>query len=317
MFVIWRAILPSAIGLRQYKLFVTEKNSRDFVEPEDGRLETSLPDFVRRFFTTHAANVNEEGLERSWRIEERETDGHGHSRGIIRYGTYGFESELQDQDTGETNYNRRSTDIEVIPLYYEAWVPEAERFGLLSFQSFMGRSCISAVFSRMKALFEGSNDGFMLKMHKIMPAESDGAAFASRAVKGVTLVSRRTSTDLTDRLFSNEDAEHVRISLNVTAGRNKRLGLLSDLLHSVPADGAGVIRYKGIEFDDAVAHVRVGNKTRPVGVFGANRDVGVVDVTEDVVRGPDGHPTFDSIKGEADSILTSMYETLAGLRNED
>lgn len=304
--------MPGSIGLRQYKLFVTERGSRDFVDPLDDALIPNLPSYIDNFFAAHSTNVNEAGMERSWRIQEIEKDGSGHSRGLIHYGTYGFESDLQDQLTGETNYTRQPTDIEIIPLYYEAWLPSEQRFALLSFQSFMGRSCIQAILSRLKSNFEATNEGYLLKAHKIMPGENGGSAFAARSVKGLTLISRRTTTDITDRLFSGEDADHVRVTLNVTAGRKRSLGALGDLLQSVPAHG--IISYRGFEFDDAVAHVRVGNRTRPVGVFGANRDVGVIDITEDVTFGSNGHPAFQSIKVQAYQILNSMFETLADMR---
>ena len=304
--------MPGSIGLRQYKIFVTERGRHDFVDTRSATLLPNLERHIDTFFSTHSSNVNERGLERSWRIEEIEKDAAGCSRGIIYYGTYGFESDLQDQDTGETNYTRKPTDIEIIPLFYEILLPEGEDFALASFQSFMGRSCIAALLSRFKSEFEATNDGRLLKALKIMPNDSEGSALSMRSVKGLTLISRHTTSDITDRLFSGDDADHVRVSLNISAGRKKRLGTLGDLLQSVPP--SGVIAYAGFEFDDAVAHVRVGNRTRPVGVFGANRDVGVVDITEDVTFSMNGHPTFESVKIQADQILSDLYEPLAGTR---
>jgi len=73
-----------------------------------------------------------------------------------------------------------------------------------------------------------------------------------------------------------------------------------------------VIRYGGISFSEAVAEVQVGNKKRKVGVFGLNSDAGVIDVTDDIVRGDDGHPTFKSLVKETNAILEDMYETMRG-----
>tara|TARA_R110000868_G_scaffold80982_1_gene229600 strand:- start:448 stop:627 length:180 start_codon:yes stop_codon:yes gene_type:complete len=54
--------------------------------------------------------------------------------------------------------------------------------------------------------------------------------------------------------------------------------------------------------------VKIGGKYRPVGVFGGESNTGVIDITEDIVRGVDGHPTFESLTKQCDKILLDFYE---------
>jgi hypothetical protein len=84
------------------------------------------------------------------------------------------------------------------------------------------------------------------------------------------------------------------------------------LFKSLKTKSNNVITYDGIDFPEAVAEVRVGNKTRRVGVFGLSGDAGVIDITEDIKRGPDGHPTFNSLTNETGDILEDMYKALKG-----
>ena len=47
-------------------------------------------------------------------------------------------------------------------------------------------------------------------------------------------------------------------------------------------------------------------------MFGADSEAGVIDLTEAIKRGPDGHPTFDSIYDEVKSILKDFYTNIQG-----
>ena len=66
------------------------------------------------------SNVNvRDDPERTWFLDPRETDGSGSSRGLVQYGTFGFESNIKDSKTKKINYGRLLTDVEEVPLYYE------------------------------------------------------------------------------------------------------------------------------------------------------------------------------------------------------
>jgi len=104
----------------------------------------------------------------------------------------------------------------------------------------------------------------------------------------------------------------VDIELHISAKKNRSLGSLSNLLNSVKSKAENVILHEGITFPEAVAEIRVGDRTRRVGVFGVNNDTGLIDLTDAIIRGDNGHPTFESIKRESELILSDFYKTLAG-----
>jgi hypothetical protein len=41
-------------------------------------------------------------------------------------------------------------------------------------------------------------------------------------------------------------------------------------------------------------------------------DAGVIDITDDVKRGADGHPTFKSVAKQSDELLHEIYEVMKG-----
>jgi hypothetical protein len=160
--------------------------------------------------------------------------------------------------------------------------------------------------------FEKSNPKFALSFQKILPNDAKGSAFYSAPVKRLRLVKRKASSDIADRYFDNRSPDAIDIEITVSARRNKSLGNLSSLLKSLKGGAGSVVTHDGLDFPEATADIRVGNRTRRVGVLGVNSDAGVIDLTDVIIKGMDGHPTFESIKKETNEILKDFYSTLNG-----
>lgn len=306
--------LTHAVGIRTYQIFVTRKGKTDFVDPDEKSLTKKLADFLTDFIVQNSAGVHIQAEEKSWSIEQTSSQGRGESRGQISYGRYGYAASLRDVNTGKENYRRKRTDSEVLNLYYRFWLPPDERFIIAAFESFSGKSCISLVFEHMKEAFEALNNGFLLKMRRLMPAGATAHMYAGKPVKNLKLTTRSPSNDLADRLFRGKSQKTKRMTVEIFAGRNSILGNFSDLVEGLPADASGILQYDGVEFEKAVATVMIGGKPQTVGVFGANSETGVIDVTENVLKDADGIPTYESVDREATLIMGAIYETLNGQR---
>lgn len=168
------------------------------------------------------------------------------------------------------------------------------------------------IFESFKHEFEKVNDGFLLKIHKLMPSGASAKIYAGKPVKNLTVTTRKPPNDLADKLFRGKSQKTRKMNITIFAGRNNMLGDFTDLINGLPQDESGVISYDGIEFEKAVAMVKVGDQIRPVGVFGANSDVGVIDITEEVIKNDDGVPTFESVNKEASRIMGAIYDTMHG-----
>jgi len=127
------------------------------------------------------------------------------------------------------------------------------------------------------------------------------------------LIKRDAPGDLADRYFNNPSPDSIDFEIIVSARRKRTLGSISSLMSSMKTS-KGVIVDDGINFTEAIAEIKVGNRTRRVGVLGANGDAGVIDVTNDIERGPNGHPTFKSVKKVTNEILEDFYQTMKGDR---
>lgn len=304
--------MASAIGIRVYRIAVHEKGDPALLPLDSERLTQSVPVFIKRFIAQHSSIQQNDSLERSWYFEEVNEDAPGSSQGYVHYGTFGFESNFIDTKTKKHNYRRKTTDIEEIPLFFEIWCPPDSKFALVAFQSFQGRSCIHLVIKAMKDAFESKNKQFYFNVRKVMPNDARGSAFYSAPVKNLRLIRRKISSDFADRYFDNPSPDPIDVQVIMSARRKRDMGDLASLIGSLKSGPRSVVTIDGIEFPEAVAEVRVGRGLRRVGVLGYNKDAGVIDLTDAVERGPDGHPTFDSLAAESDAILRDFYETMVG-----
>ncbi len=304
--------MASAIGIRVYRIAVHERGNPALLPLDSDRFTRTVPAFIKSFIASHSHIQQNSQLERSWYFEEKNEDAPGSSQGYVHYGTFGFESNFVDTATKRHNYRRKITDIEEIPLFFEFWCPEDSKFAFVAFQSFQGRSCIHLVVKAMKEAFEGANTEFYFNVRKIMPNDARGSAFYSAPVKNLRLIRRQVSSDFADRYFNNPNPDPIDVQVIMSARRKRDMGDLASLIGSLRSGPRSVVTYDGIDFPEAVAEVRVGRGLRRVGVMGYNKDAGVIDLTDAVERGADGHPTFASMTAESDAILRDFYETMAG-----
>lgn len=301
--------MTSAIGIRGYLVTAHKKGSAAILSFDESGLNVKPPQFFTDFVASHSAVVQNVAKERSWYFEEKESDSLANSRGYTHYGTFGFESNFVDIKTKAKNYRRKVDDIEEIPLFYEFWRPENADLCFAAFQSFQGRSCIKLIMDQAQAEFAALNPGYILKIRKLLPSEGS-SLYGKAPVRQLRLIKRNAPQDLTDRFLRRRVPDKVNFEVRLSTNRNKTLGTFGEVTSALRKNDAGVVLHDGIEFSEVYAEVKIGGKYRPVGVFGGNSSAGVIDITEDIIRGVDGHPTFDSLKLQCDKILLDFYNVV-------
>ena len=300
-----------SIGLRVYQISVhKDKDPIPLLLTSDGT-PTDAYKFFSEFVHENTDSNDREDLQRSWFFDKRSGIAVNHVYGYLKYGTFGFESDLVDRKTKQSNYKRKVEDLEEIPLYFHTWFPAKERFALFAFQSFQARSCVQMVVGKACEEFRRKNKGYNLKFKKLMPTDLNGSILAAAPVKQFTLVKKKIPTNKEDRYLLNFRPEETEYEVTFKAKRRRTLGTLGEMLNQSSEYGSQVLCYDGVQFDEAKAEVNVGNKRRTVGVMGYSNDAGVIEVSDSVVIGADGHPTFGSIKHETEQILKDFYSTLS------
>jgi hypothetical protein len=277
-------------------------------------LAAPVPDFIKKFAAMHASPVENAALERTWHFEEKVCAA-GSSRGYVHYGTFGYESNLRDSKTAKRRYKRRVSDVEEIPLFYEFWFPAGSTHGFALFQSFKGRSCIQIVCDRIKEAFEQENSAYRISFSKLMPTDPQQSPFGAAAVKRIRLIKRKASGDAADKYLGEDTPDEVDFELSISARPKGTLGKFAALFKVVKENQSAMFIHDGVRFNEAVADIRVGDRLRRVGIFGVNSDAGLIDLTNDVTMGPDGHPVFASMVKEADALLKDFHSALSGSKS--
>jgi hypothetical protein len=305
--------VTTSISLRVYAITLHPVNSSKSLPFDTDFVDVSPQAFLKNFVGGHTTVVRNDDEDRSWFFEEKVSDNSGSTKGYIHYGTYGFESDFVDNKTQKKKYRRQINDIEQIPLFYQFWFPgRSTTCGYAVFQSFQGRSCVQLVTSKAQKDFRDSNEGFALRFKKLLPTDQTGSLYSTAGVKRLRLIKRNAPGDKADKYIGPSKVESVDFELSINARPRQSLGPFGALFQSLKSRAGGVVVYDGIEFSEATADIRVGNRLRKISVFGGDTDAGVIDITDDVTRGPDGHPKFESVAKEAAEILKDFHTTLTG-----
>lgn len=298
-----------SIGLRVYQITVCkDKDKTPLTFSGDGTVADANK-FFSEFVASRGEPSDREDLLRSWFMETRGVASTNSIQGYVKYGTYGFESNMVDRKTKKSNYRRKPGDLEEIPLYFKFWIPEGENFGLAAFQSFQARSCVQIVINSAVDMFSSRHAGFRLIFRKLMPEDVKSSALYSAPVKQFTFVKKTLPQSKEDRYLFDIDPEEVEFEVSIKAKRKKSLGTFLSFKEKA-GESSKLLRFDGMQFDEAKAEILVGNKRRTVGVVGYNSDAGVIELSETVKIGPDGHPTYESIRIETDAIFKDFYSTL-------
>ncbi|MFV3128290.1 hypothetical protein [Niveispirillum sp. KHB5.9] len=303
--------MANAVTIRIYRIETFYQGQPHSINGR--RVKLKGANFVKNFVELNSSINRSDDLERTWFLEEKESDGLGSSCGLIHYGSFGFTSTIIDSETRDEKFHRAVDDIEQIPLFYELLIPKTEGAGFFVFQSFGGKSCISLIMAKFKRDFEEENEGFAIFYKKVMPTDGETNPFANLPVTKMTFVTKGVSGDIIEE-YTGVSPESVNVEINISSKRRQILGRLKDIM-GASTKKEGALVFKDIEFSKLYAEVKYKNRKRRVGVIGSDEEVGFIDITDEVTRGPDGHPEFSSIREESRDLLSGIMQTLRGLND--
>lgn len=162
----------------------------------------------------------------------------------------------------------------------------------------------------MKEAFEAANPGYLLRYFKLLPNDRRGSLYEAAGVKRVHLIKRNASGDLANRVMN--EPRPVNMEIILSAQRKQSLGPLGEVSRAIRENVEGVVVYEGMKFDEVSADVKIGKRTLPVGIFGGDGNAGVIELTQVVDKGSDGHPTFESMSENTKDILVYFQSVLSG-----
>lgn len=275
------------IGLRIYKIQLHRNNVREKIG--SGVAATDLAAFTRNLIAKASSSPLDDGSSKVVRFQPEPDDQYS-QHGLMRYGTYGFGSQVENVQTGAIAHNRTIDQADTIPLYYRFWFPPSYSYGLMATQSFGGRSCSDLVRKAFINAHSIAWPDYRMTSAKVMPNEIN--LYGRRPVKKITLIRKNAEQNIVSKALrpAQTDTE-VDLEFSLRARGGGTFGQLKDLKQRL----GGHLEVGDLEFSGAFAEVKVGSSYKKIGIVGVSSAAGVIDITDDVKIGADKHPTIASV----------------------
>ncbi|MDE0591589.1 hypothetical protein OU789_16745 [Halocynthiibacter sp. C4] len=275
------------IGLRIYKVQVYHNHNSEVLTSDSGPAD--LLNFVKVCCSAFSTNQLDDGTSKVVRFEPKPDCTNG-AHGLLKYGKYGYGSQVEDRTSGIIQHTRTVDQADTIPLYYRFWFAPGKSYGLLALQSFGGNSCVDIVNRALVEAHKQMYEDWQLTMAKVMP--NDVKLYGDKDVRSIQMVARNTDQNLIEKALRPTDSEtKIDLEFSLRAKGKGSFGKLKDINKKI----ADHLEIGGMGFSGAYASVKVGSSFKKIGIIGVSSTAGVIDLTDDVVLDANKHPTFDSI----------------------
>ncbi|WP_438991351.1 hypothetical protein [Lentibacter sp.] len=260
--------------------------------------------FIRNCCSAFSKKPLDDGEAKIVRFEPS-ADFKNSAHGVLRYGKYGYGSQVEDKNSGVLEHTRTVDQADMIPLYYRFWLAEGKSYGLVGLQSFGGLSCVDIVNRALVNAHKMMHKDWQLTMTKVMP--NDVAIYGNKPVRSIKLVTKNTDQNIVERALRPSDADtKMDVELFLRARGKGSFGKLKDLSDKI----GGHMEIGDMEFSGAYANVKVGSSFKKIGVVGVASTAGVIDLTEDVVLDANNHPTLKSVSDETTRHIVDFAKML-------
>lgn len=174
---------------------------------------------------------------------------------ITQGGDYGFESVLENVDTGIVTANRTVDDVEMVPIRTSVLVPMTRATGLMLTERVQRRGILSMFAPTVKRTFRSIYSGYVLHIEAVAPADAFAQILADGQVRKVRLAKHVLPADIADRFGLSNRAEvgDLELVLKIPRGFFPKDRLLDFV--SETASRGGYVSVGGEEYDSVKVEV--------------------------------------------------------------
>lgn len=131
------------IGLRIYEVQVFHNHKAQVLTADKGPAD--ILHFIRNCCSAFSKKQLDDGQAKIVRFEPS-ADSKNSAHGVVRYGKYGYGSQVADRKSGVIQHTRTVDQADMIPLYYRFWLAEGKSYGLVGLQSFGAQISAFSIF---------------------------------------------------------------------------------------------------------------------------------------------------------------------------
>jgi hypothetical protein len=310
-----KSILLTVQGLRIKELNGRKNQLLDSFSAK----EADLYDVLHQFLLLRKNDAfKAEDSQQAFQVGQIETSKKRQIEGIIHAGNWGSEHPIRNLDKwSKIAYLKKLRDVETTPFYFLFDIPEGRDLGYLLLQS-SGIESIQTLLGRM--LHEHFIKEFpdeRLRFHRIVHPDV-AKALARSPISEVRLLRHSIPRDFAKTIKPGAtDQISGTMSLSLKLEEDSTLGSAAIRKFFEGRRGTeSVFELEDVEFpyDSVKMKVKLNGKEHTIDLENPDRIRGSFDVTEEITRGPDGHPTFASISEIAKGKLDDLKTVLSGGR---
>jgi hypothetical protein len=234
--------------------------------------------------------------------------------GRLAAGDFGYEADLVDVQSNRLAYHRQTTDAELRPFFFLVYLPNSKDEGVLILEK-QGVYGVVGNFGRaIKERFEAGREDFLLEFNHLVPEGTIQRLVEDNPIKELHFYKFNLPPDQFD-LYADSDHEEEEITAKLIlksprGGTFSLRGLTRNVFERGGLGGVVELTEGRFEYDKAKMEVKVGDSKKMVDVSDMGRMRATYDITEEVERGDDGHPTLESIQERAEDLLEDLRTAL-------
>lgn len=228
--------------------------------------------------------------------------------GILKGGTFGYEAELKNVETGEIK-TREVEDCELLPFYFRFEHRRHQTSGLLLLQRFGVHGVKSGFQADVTTMLREIDEDLVLQINPLV-TDQEITRLLGGGLKKIRYLRYTVPADAAEDLcLEDNEVEHCEMETVIKAKRDRFLSIpawVRDLAND-RAPAGDVVEIDGVEFDDVKIVISDGGKMRTLSVNDVRKFRMSIDVTEDVdIDDETGQPTFDSVDTVAREIIPEL-----------
>lgn len=302
------------IGLVPYAVRIRDKEEYDYCQLD------SLPTTPSDFFPILETYLQERRIEKSINLDKKsvikvdklDSSPKVHSiDGLFKSGTYGFSAELENLRTGDVR-SRSIHDCEYLPIYYNFQLKPGQNEAILLLQKFGTFGVKTILLSDLSTYVNEIDTNLRLEINPLV-SDSHIQELMGGAIKRIRYLKYSVPDDIANDIDELDNLEdEAEMEMVIKAKRDRFLGIpgwMKDIFNGRAATSE-LIEINGIEYDNIKIEIDIGRKKKTLNLGDIRKLRMNIDITENVKMSKDGHPTFESIREQAEEIMPDLKKAL-------
>ena len=290
------------ISLATYALRIGHRHKQGSLPIDDVDGQDLLA-WLRAYFNQRSADYSfDEGEQKALRVDGKPRLSGRDLSAIVQTGEWGYESELVDVDTRVIAHTRSTREAGLLPFYFLSRLPNGQDEGIVVLQRFQNLGIRKILLTDLQRYFAERHEDYTLRINPLIAPGVWRAYLGEGRLLTVRFIRFSIPDDIADAISGGGHVEDIgKIEYVLTARRNGALPFQGRIVDFIEGrrHWDDFIELTDFEYDTVKVEVDFHGSTRTLELKDVQNVRALYDVTDRVVFGDDGHPTFQSVDSVA------------------